>query len=179
MRVISGSARGRKLKEPSGHGIRPTSAKVKESVFNIIQFDLEGRRVLDLYAGTGQLGIEAISRGARSVVFVDSDKEAIRLIRENLQICGFMDNATVLCRDVPRFLEGDGRFDIIFIDPPYNTPLATETIQKIIKFDKLETNGIIMCETGADQEAPDVAPPYFQHKSYRYGTVKISRYERS
>ena len=179
MRVISGSARGRRLKEPSGYHIRPTNAKVKESVFNIIQFDIEGRRVLDLFAGTGQLGIEAISRGARSAVFVDSDKNAVILIRENLKLCGFTDKATIMCRDVLRYLEGAERYDVIFIDAPYSTLLATETIQKIIKFDKLETNGIIMCETGADYDMPVVEPPYFRHKEYRYGAVKITRYERS
>ena len=88
MRVITGSARGRKLKTPETYDIRPTTDNVKEAVFNIIQFDIEGRRVLDLFAGTGQLGIEALSRGAAEAVFVDRDREAVRIVRDNLKTCG-------------------------------------------------------------------------------------------
>jgi len=185
MRVISGAARGRRLKEPAGYDIRPTSDMIKEAVFNIIQFDIEGRRVLDLFAGTGQLGIEALSRGAKSAVFIDSRPDSVKLIRENLRICGLTDAATVLTRDALRYL-GTGcekpgesvRFDLIFIDPPYKSSLAAEAIQKIIKFDKLDTNGIMMCETGAGCEMPVVSPPYYLEKEYRYGSVKISRYTR-
>ena len=89
MRVITGSARGRRLKTPEGMDIRPTTDNVKESVFNILQFDIEGRRVLDLFAGTGQLGIECLSRGAREAVFIDQSREAVKIIRENLKACGF------------------------------------------------------------------------------------------
>ena len=178
MRVISGMARGRRLKEPVGFDIRPTSDMVKESVFNIIQFDIEGRRVLDLYAGTGQLGIEALSRGARSAVFVDSGAKSVKLIRENLDLCGFSDTASVYARDVPGFLENDEKFDLIFIDPPYGSPLAAKTIRRIIEFDKLNTNGIIVCETGIGDVLPDVLPPYSMQKEYKYGSVKITRYSR-
>jgi len=187
LRVISGTARGRKLKEPKGFEIRPTSDLVKESVFNIIQFDIEGRRVLDLFAGTGQLGIEALSRGAKSSVFVDSKPEAVKLIWENLKICGFSDSACVYTRDALKFLGGEYRaasppekdkFDLIFIDPPYKTPLAGRALSKIIEFDKLNPNGIIICEMKADSAAPSVTPPYFLQKEYKYGAVKIARYER-
>jgi len=202
VRIISGTARGRKLKEPVGFDIRPTSDMVKESVFNIIQFDIEGRRVLDLFAGTGQLGIEALSRGAESVVFVDSKPEAAKLIKENLKLCGFSEKAAVHTRDALRFLEdgsgyGAGRgqnsgaegrpadrmrptgaFDLIFIDPPYDTLLFGKSLQRIIKFDKLSTNGIMICETKIDSVAPAVSPPYSLQKEYRYGSVKILRYER-
>jgi 16S rRNA (guanine(966)-N(2))-methyltransferase RsmD len=178
LRVISGSARGRKLKEPSGNSIRPTSDMVKESVFNIIQFDIEGRRVLDLYSGTGQFGIEALSRGASSVVFVDSGKEAVKLIRENLALCGFTDAATVYAKDVLRFLENNESFDLIFIDPPYDTPLADKTLEKILEFDKLNTNGIIICETKANSTLVNLSPPYVKQKEYKYGGVKITRYVR-
>ena len=88
MRVITGSARGRKLKSPENRDIRPTTDNVKESLFNILQFDIEGRRVLDLFAGTGQLGIECLSRGAAEATFVDRDKEAVRIVRDNLKSCG-------------------------------------------------------------------------------------------
>ena len=184
MRIISGSARGRKLKEPSSLSIRPTSDMVKESVFNIVQFDLEGRRVLDLFAGTGQLGIEALSRGAKSAVFVDSKPEALKLIRENLKLSGFSDSASVYAGDAMKYLAGDSRrknerFDIVFIDPPYDAGLTGNALFKIIEFDKLNPNGIIICELKAECVAPEVAPPYHIKKEYRYGSVKIIRIERS
>ena len=91
MRVITGSARGRRLKELTGMETRPTTDKVKESLFSIIQFDIEGRRVLDLFAGTGQLGIEALSRGAASAVFIDRRADAVRLVKDNLELCGLSD----------------------------------------------------------------------------------------
>jgi len=178
MRVISGSARGRKLREPVGFKIRPTSDKVKESVFNIIQFDIEGRRVLDLFAGSGQYGIEALSRGARSVVFVDSASESVKLVKENLKICGFSDKASVYARDAMRFLEGDEKYDLIFIDPPYDTLLAVRAVEKIVEFDKLNINGIMICELKADAPMPAVTPPYSLEKEYKYGSVKILRFTR-
>ena len=178
MRIISGTARGRKLREPSGNDIRPTTDMVKESIFNIIQFDVEGRKVLDLFAGTGQLGIEALSRGAASAVFVDSKQDAVKLVRENLIHCGFEDNVQVLPRDALGFLEGGEKFDLIFVDPPYGSGLAEKTLTKIIEFDKLNANGIIICETEADSCAAVTSPPYFLGKEYRYGRVKVFRYER-
>jgi len=178
MRVISGSARGRRLKEPAGFDIRPTSDKVKESIFNIIQFDIEGRKVLDLFAGTGQLGIEALSRGAARAVFVDTKADAIKLIWSNLKHCKLEDSAQVLSRDALRFLESDEKYDLIIIDPPYDSDLAEKSVEKIIEFDKLNANGIIICEINAERTTPDVPKPYFLHKEYKYGTIKILRYER-
>ena len=178
MQIISGVARGRKLKEPLGDKIRPTSDKVKESVFNIIQFDIEGRRVLDLFAGTGQFGIEALSRGARSVTFVDSSTESIRLIRENLKICNLTEKASIYTRDALRFIEGDETFDLIFIDPPYDSALAKMAVSKITEFDKLNINGIIICEIKVDSSTPEVTLPYMLQKEYRYGGVKIAKYTR-
>ena len=178
MRIISGSARGRKLKEPAGHNIRPTSDMVKESVFNIIQFDIEGRRVLDLFTGTGQYGIEALSRGAKSAVFVDSASESVKLTKENIKLCGFSDLASVYARDALRYLESDEKYDLIFIDPPYDTLLAVRAVQKIVEFDKLNINGIMICELKASDPAPAVTQPYEMQKEYKYGTVKIVKYTR-
>jgi len=178
MRIISGTARGRKLKEPVGEVIRPTSDKVKESVFNIIQFDIEGRRVLDLFAGSGQYGIEALSRGAKSAVFVDTAADAVRLVKENLKISGFSDFANVYGRDALRFLDSEEKFDLIFVDPPYDSGLAESAVSKIAEFDKLNINGIIICELKADSTSPEVAPPYFLQKEYKYGGVKVTRYTR-
>ena len=178
MRVISGTAGGRKLKELHGNDIRPTTDMVKESIFNIIQFDIEGRRVLDLFAGTGQLGIEALSRGAKSAVFIDSRQDAIKLILSNLGHCGLLDGAQVLSRDALRYLDGEEKFDLIFIDPPYGSGAYEQAMEKITKVDKLNTNGIIICEMTADSEVAQVLPPYFLQKIYKYGKVKIVRYER-
>ena len=116
MRVITGKARGRRLREPKGMDIRPTTDMVKEAVFNILQFELEGARVLDLFAGTGQLGIEALSRGAAEAVFVDGSSAAVKIVRENLKLCGF--EARVLQGDAIGYLPSLGRFDVVFLDPP-------------------------------------------------------------
>ncbi|MCL2424776.1 MAG: 16S rRNA (guanine(966)-N(2))-methyltransferase RsmD [Oscillospiraceae bacterium] len=178
MRVISGSVRGRKLKEPVGFKIRPTSDKVKESVFNIIQFDIEGRNVLDLFAGSGQYGIEALSRGAKTVTFVDSASDAIKLVRENVKICDFSEVAIIHGRDALRYLESDEKYDLIFVDPPYDTNLANKVIERIVEFDKLNINGIIICEIKADAPSPNVELPYMLIKEYLYSGVKIVKYTR-
>lgn len=177
MRVITGIARGRKLKEPEGMEIRPTSDKVKESIFNIIQYDVEGRNALDLFAGTGQLGIEALSRGAASVTFVDESASAIRLVKENLKRTGLPGGKTVL-GDALEFLKRPGKFDLIFIDPPYDSDLMNKSLQKIFEFDKLNENGIIICESKKDLVMPEPPHPYKMLREYRYGKVKVTVYIR-
>ena len=130
MRVISGSARGRRLKELQGMDTRPTTDKVKESLFNIIQFEIEGRSVLDLFGGTGQLGIEALSRGAERCTFVDARREAAALIRENLKATGLEKAGRVVQGDAISFLSGcRERFGVIFLDPPYQTQLLEQTLE--------------------------------------------------
>ena len=172
MRVITGSARGRRLKEPKNMDIRPTTDKVKESIFNIVQFDLEGRRVLDLFAGTGQLGIEALSRGAKSAVFVDESNEAVKIIRENLEHCGL--KGEVARDDAIGFLSRGGKFDIIFLDPPYASGLLDAALKKIIQFDILAEGGIIICETADEKTLEALPEPYFVGREYKYGKVKLT-----
>lgn len=172
MRVITGTARGRKLQEPKNMDIRPTTDKVKESLFSIIQFDIEGRRVLDLFAGTGQLGIEAISRGARSVTFVDQSNEAIAIVRQNLEHCGF--TAQIVRDDSIAYLEHAGKFDLIFLDPPYASGLMDAALKKINKFDILADGGIIICETDSETSLKPLDPPYFIGREYKYGKVKLT-----
>ncbi|SHH92752.1 16S rRNA (guanine(966)-N(2))-methyltransferase RsmD [Sporobacter termitidis DSM 10068] len=179
MRVISGSARGRKLKEPDGQNIRPTTDMVKESIFNIIQFDIEGRRVLDLFAGTGQLGIEALSRGAAAVVFVDASNDAVKLVRDNIKVMGFDEKATVAREDALAFLGRGGGFDVIFLDPPYESNLIEKALKRIIEFDILKENGIIICETKEDKPLPEPAVPYIRGREYRYGKIKITLYTKT
>ena len=174
MRVITGIAGGRKLKSPEGEAVRPTTDQVKQAIFNILQFDLEGRRVLDLFGGTGQLGIEALSRGAREAVFTDSSRTSVQLIRENLKRCGF--EGKVLQTDALSYLARGEKFDVIFIDPPYDSGLYQAVLERINAVDNLTEGGIIVCETRAGTELPELAPPYRKLRERRYGTVKICLY---
>lgn len=174
MRVITGSARGRKLKTPETYDIRPTTDNVKEAVFNIIQFDIEGRRVLDLFAGTGQLGIEALSRGAVSAVFVDRDREAVKIVKDNLRTCGL--DAAVRQEDALGFLRRGERFDVIFVDPPYDAGLYEPVLETIKSVDNLSEGGIIICEARRERTLPEMTAPYQKRKEYCYGKVKIAIY---
>ena len=179
MRVITGAARGRRLKELEGYETRPTTDRVKEGIFNIIQFDIEGRKALDLFAGTGQLGIEALSRGAASAVFVEQRRDAAALVKDNLKVTGLGENAKVICGEAMAFLSSTKeKFDLIFVDPPYAANLWENTIKTIYQFDILSNHGIIICESPLNQEMPSVEPPYFLHRTYRYGKIKITTYHR-
>lgn len=176
MRIISGTKRGKKLREPDNYDIRPTTDMVKESLFNIIQFDIEGRRVLDLFAGTGQLGIECLSRGAAEVTFVDQSREAVTIVKDNLKRCGF--EARVVQSDSIAFLGRGEKFDVILIDPPYATNLVDKALEIINSVDILTEGGIIMCESGREKPMPDMNMPYFKCKEYNYGKVKLTTYNR-
>ena len=179
MRIISGAARGRKLKEPQGFDIRPTSSMVKESIFNIIQFDIEGRRVLDLFAGTGQLGIEALSRGAAGAVFVDNSPQAVAAVRDNLSSTRLGDGARVTLGDSLGYLKDCAeKFDLIFIDPPYKSNLTENSLSAIYMFDILSAHGIIICKTDIDKTIAPPKPPYFTGKEYKYGRTKITVIQR-
>ena len=180
MRIISGSARGRKLKELQGTDTRPTTDKVKESMFNIVQFDIEGRRVLDLFGGTGQLGLEALSRGAVSCTFVDQRREAAALIRENIRLTGFTDRARVVQGEALSFLAAcREKFDVVFLDPPYDSPLLEQSLESIAGFDILSEHGIMICESAADRLLPLLAPPYERGRDYRYGKIRLTVYRRA
>ena len=176
MRVITGTAGGRKLKSPKGDAVRPTTDHVKQAMFNILQFDLEGRRVLDLFGGTGQLGIEALSRGAREAVFTDKSRESVALIRENLKTCGL--KGTVLQTDALSYLERGEKFDSILIDPPYDDGLYEAVLERINSVDNLNEGGIIICEARAGTVLPEMKPPYEKLRERRYGSVTIALYTR-
>ena len=174
MRVITGTARGRRLKELEGTETRPTTDRVKEGLFSALQFDIEGRRVLDLFAGTGQLGIECLSRGAASAVFVDRRADAVKLIRENLKLTELQDRARVVgthgvfcghCRE---------RFDIVFLDPPYEAGLLEPAVAHLTAFDILNPHGIIVAEHPADRSLPAPAAPYRVRRTYRYGRIALT-----
>lgn len=180
MRVISGTARSRKLKELVGTDTRPTTDNVKESMFNIVQFDIEGRKVLDLFAGTGQLGIECLSRGASTCTFIDLRKEAVALVRDNLTLCGLSEGASVVQGDYLSYLARCGeKFDLIFMDPPYNTGLLEKAVEAVVGFDILSEHGIMICESSKEQVLPEVRLPYELKKEYRYGKIKLAVYRRN
>ena len=174
MRVITGTARGRRLKTPENYDIRRTTDNVKESVFNIIQFDIEGRRVLDLFAGTGQLGIECLSRGAAEAVFIDENTAAVKIVKENLKTCGF--TAAVLQQDALSYLRHCGRFDLVFVDPPYDSGLYESVLETINSVDILSDGGIILCESRREKTLPDMRAPYSKKNEYNYGRVKLTVY---
>lgn len=151
MRVISGTARGKKLNSLEGMNTRPTLDQVKEALFNIIQFDIADKNVLDLFAGSGALGIEAISRGAKSATFCDNSIDAIKVIQTNLQNTRSIDKATILHKDYSLALKylakNKMQFDIIFLDPPYKTDFADKAIEEILKLNLLSKEGYIILET--------------------------------
>ena len=180
MRVISGTARGRRLGELKGMDTRPTTDKVKESLFNIIQFDIEGRRVLDLFGGTGQLGIEALSRGAEHCTFVDQRRDAAQLIRDNLRAAGLSERGKVIQGDSLAFLQScREKFDLIFLDPPYAADLLDRALETISSIDILSEYGIIICESALERQLPDLAWPYEKGREYRYGKIKLTLFHRA
>lgn len=180
MRIISGTARGRRLKELPGLDTRPTTDKVKESIFNIIQFDIEGRRVLDLFGGTGQMGIEALSRGALHADFVDRSPAAAAVIRQNLTAAGFGEQAQVFQRDWRAFLSGcREKYGLIFLDPPYQSTLLEDALETIAAIDILAGRGIIVCESAQDKQLPDLSAPFEKGRDYRYGKIKVTLYHRT
>ena len=176
MRVITGSARGRKLKTPKDDQVRPTTDQVKEAVFNILRDSVEGRRVLDLFAGTGQLGIEALSRGAKEAVFVDASAASVKLVKENLDLCCF--KAQVIHTDALSYLKHCGKFDVIFLDPPYDSDLYEEALETINLFDILTEGGIIITEARRERVLPEMRFPYTFVREYFYGSMKIRSYTR-
>jgi 16S rRNA (guanine(966)-N(2))-methyltransferase RsmD len=157
MRIISGTAKGKKLYSPGGMGIRPTADRVKESVFNILGDQWEGIRGLDLFCGTGSLGLEAVSRGAHEVVFVEKSRSALNVLRKNISLCGFDQNATVLAMSVPRGLslmrQRRKSFHIIFADPPYGKGWVEKTIRQILANSVLSGDGMVVMEH-ASYESP-------------------------
>lgn len=179
MRVITGTARGKRLRELPGLDTRPTTDRVKEGLFNIIQFDVEGRRVLDLFAGTGQLGIEALSRGACRCDFVDQALAAVKVVRENLRSCGLERQAAVYQRDFLDFLKGtQEKYDLVFLDPPYASGDLERALEYIAEIDIVSRNGIIICESPADKVLPELPQPYQKGREYRYGKIKITVYRK-
>ena len=174
MRVISGSSRGIVLKTPDGILTRPTADRVKEAMFSILQFDLPGASVLDLFGGTGQLGIEALSRGAGNVVFVDQREDACKLIRENLRRTGMTDKAQVVRSDYAAYLKNCKKtFKIILLDPPYAEVFLENSLKMITEIDILQSGGIIVAEYPVGKSLDSDLLQHYRLKEYKYGSTML------
>ena len=175
MRVITGSARGRRLETLEGEDVRPTADRIKEAVFSIIQFQTEGRVFLDLFAGSGQIGIEALSRGARQAIFVDSAKKAVETVRRNLKTTRLEPNAKVLSMDFRSFLSADTTpVDIAFLDPPYRTGALQEALALVASH--MRDTGVIIAENPLDEELEERYGDFVRDRQYRYGKIKITTF---
>jgi len=180
MRVITGKARGIQLKTPVGLLTRPTADRVKEALFSIINFDIPGAKVLDLFGGTGQLGIEALSRGAASAVFVDAREESCKLIRENLKRTKLEKEAKVVRSDYLDYLNRcREQYNIIFLDPPYAEVFLENSIKRITEIDILQSDGIIVAERPLGKDLPWEFAGYTRSKDYKYGKVLLTIYRKA
>lgn len=175
MRVITGKARGVQLKTPEGMLTRPTADRVKEALFSIINFEVPGAHVLDLFGGTGQLGIEALSRGAEQAVFVDAREDACRLIKENLRRTKLESCGRVIRSDYLDYLSRcKENFDIILLDPPYAEVFLENALKRICEIDILRSNGIIVTERPLGKELPWEFEGYSRSKDYKYGKTLLT-----
>ena len=176
MRVVAGEARGRRLEALPGTDVtRPTLSQVKEAMFSIVQFDLPGARVLDLYAGSGQLGIEALSRGAARCVFLDASREAVRIVMDNCKACGVFDrsrgNLGEAARDLSACRE---QFDLALLDPPFRQGMLEQILPAVDKV--MAPGGIVLCESEVGLVLPAQVGGLTLQKQYKYGKVLLWKY---
>ena len=177
MRIVSGTARGKKLCTPEGNDVRPTIDRVKEAVFSSLQFDIEGREVLDLFAGSGQLGLEALSRGAKHCVFVDCSKKSLEAVNANIKNCGFNDKCTVnFCDSYDFLFNTDKKFDIAFLDPPYGKGLIDKAMPLLEN--KMSDFGVIVCEHNEADKLCEFYGDFKKQKTKKYGIVYITYYRK-
>jgi 16S rRNA (guanine(966)-N(2))-methyltransferase RsmD len=177
MRVITGSARGRKLETLYGEEVtRPTTESVKEALFSMIQFELEDKKVIDLFAGSGQLGIEALSRGARHCTFLENNREALKIVQKNVAHCGFEDKSNIIFAEASSYLLRKENFDIAFLDPPYNKGLIDKCLPLLLKL--MSDDGIVVCETSANESLPENINGWYADRSRRYGKTKLTLYRK-
>ena len=181
MRIITGTSRGTRLESLPGDDTRPTSERVKEAIFSSLQFELQGRRVLDLFAGSGQMGLEALSRGADTCMFIDASREAMAYIKKNAEKTRLFDRSKFLVSDFRTYIgKATGQFDLVFIDPPYALSVVGDAIRRLIEKDLLAPDAIIVAESGNDDIFGGEIPAGIQVvKSARYSIsyVHILRYE--
>lgn len=177
MRVITGSARGRRLETLPGDDVtRPTAESVKEALFSMIQFEIEDKKVLDLFAGSGQLGIEALSRGAEFCTFVENNKRAEQIVRKNIEHCGFNAVSQLVISDAAAFSARKNSFDIAFLDPPYHKGLIEKCMPYLVR--SMTDDGIVICETSKEESLPLSFGSFSVDKERIYGKTKITIYRK-
>ena len=177
MRIIAGEFKGRRLESPADYSVRPTTDKVKEALFSILSQQIWGSRVLDLFSGTGNLGLEALSRGAEECVFCDSSRDSIRLIKSNIAHCKAQEGARVIPGDFRKTLANlDGQFDIILLDPPYDQGFLEPAFELIREHDLLAEDGVIVAEHRREEELPEEFCGFQKIKERKYGIIKLSIY---
>ncbi len=183
LRIISGSHKGRILKTVEGSSTRPTSDRVKESLFNILQSRLPGSVVLDVFSGTGNLGLEALSRGSLRAVFIEKDPKAVAVLRSNCEALGYLENTQILQKDVQvglkALIERKDIFDVIFLDPPYNKDLEVPVLRTIFEGDLLCAEGIIAVEHLTKDPQPERIEGLMRSDCRRYGNTSISFYRKA
>ncbi|MDR0404825.1 MAG: 16S rRNA (guanine(966)-N(2))-methyltransferase RsmD [Oscillospiraceae bacterium] len=176
LRVISGSEKGKKIKIPKEKNIRPTKEKVKEAIFSALQFEIEGKCFLDLFAGSGQIGIEAMSRGASEAIFVDNNPKSVGLIRKNLRSVDLFRKSSIFLSDATKFLKNTNlSFDLVFLDPPYAAKILTDCLNLLTK--KMRDGGIVVCESAREAPSPEITKNFIPRKCYYYGETKIIIYD--
>ena len=174
MRIITGKAKGKKLFTLEGEATRPTSERIKGAIFSAIQFDIEGRRALDLFAGSGQMGLEALSRGAVSATFIDSSRDAMEIVKKNARATNLSDESKFIVSDGANYIrkaQGRDQYDLVFIDPPYAMNLCKKSVEALLRYDALADGAIVVLESG-DEEINLDSPPYSKFevvKSTSYG----------
>ena len=177
MRVIAGKYKRRRLESPADNSIRPTTDKVKEALFSILSERIWGSRVLDLFSGSGSLGIEALSRGAELCVFADNSRESLRLIKDNIAHCRAQQGARVMAGDFKKILmKLDEKFDIILLDPPYGKGFLEPCLALIREHDLLAEDGVIVAEHRKEEEMPEELEGFTREKERKYGIIKLSIY---
>ncbi|MFH1310686.1 MAG: 16S rRNA (guanine(966)-N(2))-methyltransferase RsmD [Candidatus Omnitrophota bacterium] len=183
MRIIGGEHKGRKIKQPKLCTVRPTKDRVREAVFSIIAAKLPNSKVLDLFAGSGAYGLEALSRGSKSAVFIEKNKKTVEVLRENIQMLKLEGDATVLPLDIKEGLELLSRnqqiFDIIICDPPYNRGLVKKTLIMISHYDILSHSGLMIMEHHRDEGIPQSEGNVFVCKQKSYGNILISVFQKT
>ena len=178
MRIIAGKFKGRRLHAPAGRSIRPTADRIREAVFNILGGICRGRLVFDLFAGTGALGLEALSRGAEQVIFIDNRRAAINLIRRNIAACGCGASALVFFADVKKNLSClktvDRPADIVFMDPPYDSGLIRPALHHLHRGELIAPDARLIIEHSMDEAVPDAGEAYRMDDQRRYGKTLVS-----
>ena len=172
LRMITGTAKGKKIETLEGEATRPTSERIKEAVFSSIQFDIEDRRVLDLFAGSGQLGLEALSRGAAGATFIDSSREAMDIVKKNAKATGFFDRCRYNVSDWKNYIRkasGRDKYDLVFIDPPYSMECCADALVRLVGADLLQKGTIVVLESGTEEIKPEEYSAFEVIKSTHYG----------